>query len=76
MSAKICSLLIENEINLTPIRKRRRCLGKCNGKKTENNLNRSNIIAEPSVNSIDVPSTNYQPLENQDINFFSDTQQS
>ena len=30
--AKICSLQIENETNLTPIRKRRRCLGKCSGK--------------------------------------------
>ena len=76
MFAKICSLQIENETNLTPIRKRRRCLGKCSGKKTENKLNRTNIIAQPSDNSIDVPSTTYQPLENQDIIFFSGTQQS
>ena len=62
--AKICSLQIENQTNLTPNRKRGRCVGKCSGKKTENKLKKTNIIAQPSDNTIDVPLTTYQPHEN------------
>ena len=74
--AKICSQQIENQTNLTPNRKRGRCLGKCSGKKTENILKKTNIIAQPSDNTVDVPLNTYQALKNYEINLFSGTQQS